>query len=408
MSPRILILSASIGSGHMRAAQALASAIRQLCPDAVTRQVDILDLVNRPFRKLYSDGYLGLLSAAPHLIGYLYDRFDRPLTSLERAADRAWAAVQRLNVRALEDLLTYESWDLAINTHFLPAEVVALLRKTGRIRFPHLTVTTDFDVHRMWVNEPCDHYFTATDEGRINLMQWGVPPQRVTASGIPIDPAFARELDSWECKVRLDLVDDRPTVLQLSSGAGCGAIERVHRRLLDVTMPLQIVTVTGRDVATRQALEAMTAPNRHRRVVLGYTRQMDELMTAADVIVSKPGGLTTSEALCRGAAMLIVDPIPGQEARNSDYLLEGGAAVKVNNLASLPYKLTSLLTDPLRLQSLRASARALARPRAAFAVAEHALRMLGSLPSYDRLSKSIAASASFSPEPWAQRELTTS
>jgi len=151
----------------------------------------------------------------------------------------------------------------------------------------------------------------------------------------------------------------------------------VHRRLLDVPAPLQVVAVTGRNVAARRALEAMPRPPRHRRIVLGYTRRIDEYMAAADVIVSKPGGLTASEALCRGAAMLIVDPIPGQEARNSDDLLEGGAAVKVNNPASLSYKLTSLLTTPGRLESLRAGARQLAQPRAAFEIADHALRLLG-------------------------------
>lgn len=377
MSPRILLLSASVGSGHVRAAEAIGAALQRLCPDATVRHVDVLKLTNRSFRRVYSRGYFDLIDAAPHLVGYLYDRFDRPLGPLQRAGDRFRFALQRLNVRQLEDLLTAEPWDLAINTHFLPAEVIAALKRRGRVDIPHITVTTDFDAHRLWVNEPCEHYFTATEEGRANLMQWGVPQTRITAAGIPVHPVFAEQRNAWECKSRLDLFDDRPVVLQLAGGRGHGPIERLHRSLLEVAAPLQIVAVAGHNAAARTALEAMPCPPRHRRVVLGYTDRIDEYMAAADVIVSKPGGLTASEALCRGAAMLIVDPIPGQENRNSDYLLEGGAAVKVNNLASLSYKLTTLLTVPGRLDSLRAGARRLARPRAAFEIAGHALRLVG-------------------------------
>ena len=376
MNPRILILTASVGSGHNRAAEAVELAIRDICPAATVRNVDVLDLTNAAFRRFYGRTYFDVVATAPHLVGYLYDRLDQPLGKFEKVVDKVRYGFQSLNLRSFNQLLVGEKWDLAINTHFLPAEVIGAFRQAGRTDFPQATVTTDFDTHRLWHNPPCEHYFTATEEGRANLAAWGIDPIRITATGIPVHPLFSRPRDARESKRRLDLCEDRPVVLQLAGGLGVGPIEKLHRQILDADLPLQIVVVSGRNTAAREKLNAIPCPDRHHRVILGYTDRMDELMAAADVIVSKPGGLTTSEALCRGAAMIIVDPIPGQETRNSDFLLENGAAVKVNNIASLRHKLTTLLSEPGRLESLRSAARLLARPRAAYDVAERALDLI--------------------------------
>jgi processive 1,2-diacylglycerol beta-glucosyltransferase len=376
MNPRILILTASVGAGHNRAAQAVELAMREISPGAIVHNVDVLDLTNPAFRWFYGKSYFEVVAAAPHLVGYLYDRLDRPLSRLERGVDKVRFGMQHLNLRLLSKLLTGQKWDLVINTHFLPAEVVGVFRQRGRVDFPQVTVTTDFDTHRLWHNPPCEHYFTATEEGRSNLAPWGISPQSITATGIPVHPLFSRPRDAWECKRRLGLADDRPVILQLAGGLGVGPIEAIHRQILATELPLQIVVVSGRNATARDKLAAIPCPDRHRRIILGFTDRMDELMAAADVIVSKPGGLTTSEALCRGAAMLVVDPIPGQETRNSDYLLENGAAVKVNNIASLQHKLTRLLCEPGRLESLRAASQKLARPRAAYDVAERSLNIL--------------------------------
>jgi processive 1,2-diacylglycerol beta-glucosyltransferase len=200
-----------------------------------------------------------------------------------------------------------------------------------------------------------------------------VPAGEVVASGIPIHPAFSRPKDRAECRRRHGLADDRPVVLQLAGGLGVGPVEGLFEGLLRVETPLEIVAVAGRNADLNTRLEQIAAPPRHRVHVLGFTTEMDELMAAADLVLSKPGGLTTSEALARGAPMAVVNPIPGQESRNGDFLLENGAAVKINNLATLPYKLDQLFREPGRLAQLAANARRLGRPRAAFDVAQAAL-----------------------------------
>jgi processive 1,2-diacylglycerol beta-glucosyltransferase len=372
--PRILVLAASVGAGHVRAAQAVELALRQTAPDAVVRNIDLLELTNAAFRKVYGRFYLDLVNKAPHVLGYFYDLMDQPSKSGKNRRDRLRLAVEKLNLRSFIRLLTEEPWDLVINTHFLPAEIIASLRKSGELDVPQVTATTDFETHRLWVNQPCDHYFTATEEGAQYLHHWGVPKTDTTAVGIPIHPVFATPKDRKACCEKHALKGDRPVVLQVAGGFGVGPIEQIYRALLDVEVPLEVVVIAGKNEAAREQLAGVAAPERHRAQVIGFTKEIDELMAAADLVVSKPGGLTTSETLARGAAMVIVNPIPGQESRNSDFLLENGAAVKVNNVATLAYKLTALLREPERLARLKENARRLGRPRAAFDVVTQALK----------------------------------
>jgi processive 1,2-diacylglycerol beta-glucosyltransferase len=376
MAPRILVLSASVGAGHLRAAEAVELALRQTVPDATVENRDVLHLTNALFRRIYGKAYLDFVNKAPHVLGYFYDMLDQPSRSGRNRGDRFRRAIEKLNLKQLIRFLQEGEWDLVINTHFLPAEIIAMLRRDGRLEVPQVTATTDFETHRLWVNQPCDRYFTATEEGSRYLHSWGVPATDTTATGIPIHPAFSKPKDRAGCLARQGLNGDRPIVLQLAGGFGVGPIEKLYRALLDVTQPLEVVVVTGRNQKAKEQLEAVEAPKRHRVKVLGFTDQIDELMAVADLVMTKPGGLTTSETLARGAAMVIVNPIPGQESRNSDFLLENGAAIKVNNIATLAYKLTALLEDPGRLDKLKVNARRLGRSRAAFDVVERSLQLL--------------------------------
>ena len=368
MSKRVLVLSASVGAGHLRAAQAVEVALRMLDPAATVANVDVLTLTNAAFRRIYGETYLDLVNRAPHLLGYVYDWLDRP-----RRTDRLLALVEKLNLRTFLRYVRDEPWDIIVNTHFLPAELVAGLRRKGRVGTPQVMVTTDFETHRLWVQQPCDHYFTATDESAANLQHWGVPARDTSVTGIPIHPVFGRLKTREECLERQKLRGDRPILLQLAGGFGVGPVEGIFRALLGVEVPAEIVVVCGRNEEIRRRLQGQKSQKRHLIRILGFTDQLDELMAVADLVVSKPGGLTTSEVLARGAAMAIVNPIPGQETRNSDFLLENGAAIKINNPATLAFKVDALLSDAARLARIKEAARALGRPKAALDVARRVL-----------------------------------
>ena len=352
----------------MRAAQAVELALKETSPDAVVKNLDVLNLTNAPFRRIYGEAYLDLVNKAPHVLGFFYDHLDKPRKA-DSKRDRLRGAVEKLNLSSLCDMLECESWDAIVNTHFLPASIIASMKKKKKIRTPQMTVTTDFETHRLWVNQPCEHFTTATDEGAAYLRHWGVAGQDISVTGIPIHPVFA--------KAKPRQRGDRPVVLQLAGGFGVGPIDQIFQGICAVSMPIELIVVAGKNAAAKKKLEVAKAPPRHRVKVLGFTDQMDELMAGADVVVSKPGGLTTSEALARGCAMVVVNPIPGQESRNSDFLLENGAAIKINNLPTLSMKLEALLSEPKRLQSLRDNARRIAKPQAAFDVAVRALRLAG-------------------------------
>ena len=358
----------------MRAAQAVELALRETAPDADVRNVDVLSLTNATFRKLYGEAYLELVNKAPHVLGYFYDMMDRPRRR-NSARDKLRLAVAKINLRKLCDELECGRWDAIVNTHFLPAELIAAMRRRRTIDLPQITVTTDFETHRLWVNEPCDAYTTATEEGKLYLGHWGADASKVRVTGIPIHPVFAKQKTRADCLKRQSLRGDRPVVLQLSGGFGVGPVEELFKAILAVDVPLELVVVAGKNAKVKAKLERVKAPARHRVTVMGFTDQIDELMAAADLVVSKPGGLTTSETLARGAAMAIVNPIPGQESRNSDFLLENGAAVKINNVATMTHKLTKLLADTGEMNRLKTNAKRLGRPRAAYDVAELAMSL---------------------------------
>ncbi len=364
---RLLILSASAGAGHVRAAQAIERACREGDFDGDVAHVDILEYTNPLFRTLYSRLYLEMVNTMPEVLGWLYDQLDKPWKNNSRKL-----AFDRLNTRPFLKLLEAYGPDVIVSTHSLPAEIISWLKthKQRPLNCRQAIVITDFDVHALWLCEPTEHYFVALDETRVHLEALGVPAARISVTGIPIDPAFARPHDRLALRRQHRLDPDRITLLVSAGGFGVGRVQTVLDLLLTLRHPAQVVAVCGRNAALQADLDRLArrqpADARVRLHVVGYTDRMHELMAASDLIVGKPGGLTTSEALASGLGFVVVNPIPGQEERNSDHLLENGVAIRCNNLPTLPYKIDHLLDDPARLARMQLQSLAMARPRAAF------------------------------------------
>jgi processive 1,2-diacylglycerol beta-glucosyltransferase len=264
--------------------------------------------------------------------------------------------------------------EVVICTHFLPAEIISYLSAKERIGCRQAIVVTDFDVHAMWLCHHFERYFVAIEESREHLVRLGIPPEKVTVSGIPIDPIFMQPKEKEEMRAKLGLDSGLPTILISAGGFGVGPIEAIMESLAGLKHPAQIIAICGRNEELKERIEKVAArlpEGAHPSMkVIGYTTVMDEYMASSDILLGKPGGLTTSEALAKGLAFAIVDPIPGQEERNADHLLEEGVAIRCNNLLVLPYKLDRLLDDPLRLASMRERALKLARPDAAYRVVD--------------------------------------
>jgi processive 1,2-diacylglycerol beta-glucosyltransferase len=201
------------------------------------------------------------------------------------------------------------------------------------------------------------------------LKKLGIPADKITVSGIPIDPVFAEEKSQREMRDKHGLRQDVTTILLSAGGFGVGPVEHILKSLTEMRSPAQIVALCGSNQKLKGKIDRLAtslSPERGLSIrPVGYTKEMDEYMTSSDILLGKPGGLTTSEALAKQMIFVIVNPIPGQEERNSDHLLEEGVAIRCNNLPVLADKIDRLLDDPARMNIMRANANRLARPHAA-------------------------------------------
>ncbi|HEX3253037.1 MAG TPA: glycosyltransferase [Pyrinomonadaceae bacterium] len=364
MLRKILLLSASAGAGHVRAAEAIEKAFGERRENFEVHHFDVLNYTNKLFRHLYSKAYIDLVNKMPEVPGWVYDKLDKPWKN-----ERRRLALDKLNTRPFVKLLREYQPDLIVCTHFLPAEIVSWLKAKERLASRQVIIVTDFDVHAMWLVHHYERYFVAVDEARVYLETLGIPPEKITVSGIPIDPVFAIKKDKQEMRAKHGLEPDRTTILLSAGGFGVGSVDALVSSLLPLQHRAQVVAICGRNEELKQRLTKVAARTNHEANVIlkpfGYTKEMDELMTASDLVLGKPGGLTTSEALAKGLVFVIVNPIPGQEERNSDHLLEAAAAIRCNNLPTLSYKLDRLLADPQRFKSMQSNARRLGHPNAA-------------------------------------------
>jgi processive 1,2-diacylglycerol beta-glucosyltransferase len=364
MMQNVLILSASAGAGHLRAAQALERAITEMGAAQSVHHIDTLEYTNPLFRRLYSQAYIEMVNRMPEVLGWLYDLQDDPAKD-----DRLQLAFDKLNTRPFVKLLEQYQPEVTVCTHFLPARIIAWLTEKGTLKTRQAIVVTDFDVHAQWLCSRYEHYFVALDETRAHMIELGFPADKVTVSGIPIDPVFAVPKDQRALRDKYGLRQDGAVILISAGGFGVGKIESLIKPLLQLRHRAHIIAICGRNKELKAQLDALAAglaPDAQVVLkVVGYTTEMDEYMAASDLVVGKPGGLTTSEALARNLVFVVVSPIPGQEERNADHLLEEGAAIRCNNLPVLAYKIDRLLDDPSRLAAMRANVQRLAHPRAA-------------------------------------------
>lgn len=371
---RVILLTGSIGSGHTRAADAVAEAMLRSGAAESAPVVDVLAHANGTFRAFYRDAYLSLIERSPGTIGWLYRTSDTTDGGSMRRMVQRWALAR------LRKMLAHERPDTVVCTHFLAAEVVSGMIERGEWTGTLAVVVTDLDAHAMWAVCPrADRWFVALPETVEILAGKGVPRDRITVTGIPIAGAFsARLAPRAELRARFNLPASAPMLLVSGGGVGVSLLSETLRQLLGMPLDCGVALVCGRNARLRRDADAVVSaagPGRVRCTVLGFTDRMHELMHAADLAVGKPGGLTSSEALACGLPMAIVHPVPGQEERNSDHLLEWGVAVRLNSPETFGWRIASLLSDDARLQRMRQAARERAHPFAADAVVDELRRM---------------------------------
>ncbi len=364
---RVLIVSASIGGGHVSAARALEAAA--LAGGLEVKHVDMLDHTTAPFQKLYKRTYFDLVRTAPDLVDWLGKRMDRLPREDKTRRERVRARLTRLVSYKLPRLIRAYAPDVIVHTHFLPPEILSTLG--GRLAAPQAVVVTDFAAHSLWLQPGVARYFVATDDVAVHLRSAGVAPERVRVTGVPIDARFKALPPKGEAREVLALSKDRDVLLVMAGGLDARTLEALVTQLKAFQWPLTVVVVCGRSGELVNAVKGMLEDYGkdygglvHFRV-LGFVREVPCYMAAADLMVGKPGGLTTSEALAAGLPFAVVQPYPLQEEANTNFLLEHGAALRIEPLTLFSHKLKGFLEDPARREAMRAAALSLAKPDAA-------------------------------------------
>jgi processive 1,2-diacylglycerol beta-glucosyltransferase len=369
--PRIAILHAQSGSGHLRAAQAIAAAVSRLSPGATVREVDALVYASRLYRGTYAASYNAMASRAPKLWGALYRSW--AMAPVNRSTAPVRLAVDRLNLRRLVRVLERERPDAVVCTHFLPVEALSPVRGEGRLRVPLYCVITDFAAHPFWAFPHVDRYFVAGTAVAAELAGHGVPEARIEVTGIPIDPRFADPIGRDAARARFGIDPERPMVLVMGGGHGVGPLAELAERLAAQRPEPQVVVVCGTNRRLRDQIDRLPAGRTGRIRTLGFTHEVDVLLEACDVIVGKAGGLTCSEALAKRAPLVIFKPTPGQEERNAAYLVAGGAAVHADTVDDVEAAVGRWLSDPAARERVREAAGRLAAPDAALRIATQVL-----------------------------------
>src|SRR6266704_1022860 len=287
--PRVLLLSATSGAGHVRAAQALEKAFLAH-GDCAVEHIDALQHVSKLFQRIYDKSYISMVRRAPELMGVLYDRTDQPWLHLRRRL-----ALARLNAGPMIRLLKHIQPDLCVATHFLPAEIIAWLIAKRKLHARHAIVVTDYDVHAMWLCRTVDRWYLAIEEAAEYLARIGVPREKLRVTGIPIDPLFAAPLNRFEARKRLGLDADAAVILISAGGYGVGPVEQLVRDLLTLQRPWQIVAIAGKSEKTRKRLEELAKA----RVKLAwlaqavctvrFSKELDWSMAGAGLMVANDG-----------------------------------------------------------------------------------------------------------------------
>jgi processive 1,2-diacylglycerol beta-glucosyltransferase len=353
---RVLILTASYGSGHNEAARSLAAGFS--ARGAVVTVVDhFATLVHPLFARASGRLYLALLRRAPLVWGAAYALGDW------LSSDSALAfGVTRLGARRLGALLDTLAPDAVVSVHATPAAAMAALAAEGRRLPPHTTVVTDFVAHSQWIARGLDRYCVADDEVGHEFVARGIPRDRVVVTGVPLRPEFARPVDPAAPRRRLGVPADVPLVLAMAGSlGGVGRLPDVVRALGRLPAPAHGLVVAGHDADLAERLHRLAGP---RTRVLGFAGDVRALMAAADLLVTKAGGMTLAEAMAAELPMLLYGSLPGQERRNERFAARAGVALVARSPRELGGLLERALTEPELLEPLRARTRRVRRPQA--------------------------------------------
>ena len=358
---KIMILYASVGGGHFRAADGVRAYIEETYKDKYeVVMVDALNYVNKMLDKLVITSYINMARYSPKLWSKIYQMGEEHYTVANFSN-----AVQKLLSKKLFDLFKEKQPDVVISTHPFITEMVACLKKKEKTQAKLAVILTDYASHRFWEMKPeyVNLYFVANQEMKYSLIHSGIDEKKIHVTGIPVRPDFLKQHDRKALLEEFDLVEGKPIFLVFGGGAfGMSDASVLFKNLLNVKEDIQIIAIAGKSEKTKESFEKLALESDKKVVILGFTDKVPELMSIADFVVSKPGGLTTTEILVSQVPFLIFNPVPGQEEENSNFLTNNGAAVRLWDVNKATPIFEQLLSDPFKIEHIKIMQKHIAKP----------------------------------------------
>ena len=258
--------------------------------------------------------------------------------------------------------------EAVICTQAMPAIAMAEHKKRGHLKVPLICAVTDFGVHSYWYHPEVDLYLVAHEDIKKEMIEKGIPESKIRATGIPVDPKYGETSDPYKVRNKMRINPLKKTVLVMGGSHGLGSLDEIVTSLKTIPTSFQAVIVCGKNKSMFKKISKITKDLDH-FYAIGYTKDLSNLMGAADILITKPGGLTTSEALAKQLPMILTNPIPGQEERNVQFLTKHGAARVVRNNEDLVHQVSDLLRHPKKTSTMKQRARMIGKPYAAWEAA---------------------------------------
>jgi len=334
---KVLLISLSAGSGHVRAAAAIKNEAFLNYPELAVEHIEMTDYVNRSLKKTIIKSYDLMAQKIPELYGFFYKKTDTP--KISKYVKRISNFFNQFNCGKFFKYIKDYNPDYILCTHFLPVYALLSLQKKNHLKAQISLLTTDYYSHDLQIIKNIDHYFVSHEKISYHLTESGIKPSHITISGVPVDPIFYQAKSLEELKKSYQLTPEKFNILLLSGGKGLVDIGNIIKTLLNYKKPLHIIAITGRNKKLEEELNKLTVTAPMSFQIIGWTDKIDEYMRIADVIISKPGGLTTTECIVLSKPLIAISPIPGQEEYNARFILEDQFGVVAQNTSDLIYYL---------------------------------------------------------------------
>ncbi|HDP16497.1 MAG TPA: hypothetical protein ENN16_01425, partial [Candidatus Omnitrophica bacterium] len=362
---KILLMYITLNSGHHRAACAIENAIKQISPGTRTLNINAFAYTNPILEKIINQTYMSVIKNKPEVWEYLYDN-PKVLRSVQGMRD----AIHKFNSKKLKTLLEDFKPDAVVCTQAFPCGMVADYKHNSGSQLPLVGVLTDHAPHSYWIFPNVDCYIVPSEASREKFVKNGIDSSKIRTIGIPIDPEFSKRHDKNELCDKLGFDRQKPVVLIMGGSQGLGPVENIVNMLEGIGTGFQLAVVCGINTRLQKRLMARSKKYSKKLFVLGHVDNVDELMEVSSIVITKSGGLTTAEALSKDLPMIIVRPIPGQELKNTEFLLDQEVALRAEDSEDITALVQELLLNTNKLMEMRLRAAELKKPGAAMDTAE--------------------------------------